>query len=366
METLKKWLTFGLIVVMLLSLAACDSVGSPESDSSGAVASGESQGSSAENGAADKIKVATVFASSGLGDKSFNDSLMDGLNEAVDELGVELDYSVPKDDAEIEPLLRGYSDAGDYDLIISMGFSSGTSLESVAPNYPEQNYLLLDTSIDSDNVAGYFFRDEELAFMVGVMAGMLTETNTLGFIGSFDIPFVNASVAGMMAGIQYVNPEAKLLVDYVGGWAEVTGCKEMALAMHSQGADVFYHGASAGGMGILEAGKEAGFLTFSFDGNLNADAPETNVAGAIRSFAGVAKRVISEVKEGKFSGGSFQEGASDGTIFLDFEGSSYNVPAEVMDAYEKAVKEIVNGKFTGEYTLPTDVESALNWQSPEY
>lgn len=77
----------------------------------------------------------------------------------------------------------------------------------------------------------------------------------------------------MIAGAHYADPACEVLVDYANGWAEVNGCYELATSMNQQGASLIYHTASAGGLGILNAGKEHNFLTIFFDGNLNADAP---------------------------------------------------------------------------------------------
>ena len=127
----KKWLAMLLAVCSILSLVAC---GKSDKDSAG---------DDSEKG----TKVAVVFASSGLGDKSFNDALYDGMKKAESTMGIQWVYSEPKDDAEYEGLISGYADSGDCDLIICLGGSQSSSLENVAPNYPQQKFVILDAVV---------------------------------------------------------------------------------------------------------------------------------------------------------------------------------------------------------------------------
>ena len=70
--------------------------------------------------------------------------------------------------------------------------------------------------------------------------------------------------------------------------------------MHDKGADIIYHAASTAGLGILEAGKENGFYTIGYDGNVNADAPDTNMASAIRLFPVAADDAIHAAMDGTY------------------------------------------------------------------
>lgn len=342
---LKKWLALMLSACMVLALAAC-----------GQPADKQDNGGEADS---ETTKIAVVFASSGLGDKSFNDALYNGMEEAESSMGIQWVYSEPKDDAEYEGLISGYADSGDCDLIICLGGSQSSSLENVAPNYPEQKFVILDAAVEGDNIRSYTWRDQELGFLAGVLGAGLSDTNKLGFIGAHDIPLCNLGAAGMIAGAHYVNPDCEVLVDYANGWAEVNGCYELATSMSEQGASLIYHTASAGGLGILNAGKEKGFLTIFFDGNLNSDAPQTNIASAIRDFPACAKEAIQDVIDGKFTAGSIEKGIAESSLYLDFDGSEYQIPAEVMDKYNAAVEAIKSGSIV----VPGSIEEAKVWKA---
>ena len=345
--SVKKWLAMLLAVCMMMALVACaQTENAPSNEDS----------SDTDNAAA---KIAVVFASSGLGDKSFNDALFNGMKEAESSMGIEWVYSEPKDDAEYEGLISGYADSGDCDLIVCLGGSQSSSLENVAPNYPQQRFVILDAVVDGDNIRSYTWRDQELGFLAGFLGASLSNTNKLGFIGAHDIPLCNLGAAGMIAGAHYVNPGCEVLVDYANGWAEVNGCYELATSMNEQGASLIYHTASAGGLGILNAGKEKGFLTIFFDSNLNTDAPETNIASAIRDFPACAKEAIQDVIDGKFTAGAIEKGIAEDSLYLDFDGSAYQIPDDVMEQYNAVVAAIKDGTIV----VPSTIEDAKVWKA---
>lgn len=350
--TVKKWLALLLASCMVMALAACGKTADDTGTTGGDTGDTGDTGSSA-------AKIAVVFASSGLGDKSFNDALFNGMKDAESTMGIEWVYSEPKDDAEYEGLISGYADSGDCDLIICLGGSQSSSLENVAPNYPQQKFVILDAVVAGDNIRSYTWRDQELGFLAGFLGASLSETHKLGFIGAHDIPLCNLGAAGMIAGAHYAAPACEVLVDYANGWAEVNGCYELATSMNQQGASLIYHTASAGGLGILNAGKEHNFLTIFFDGNLNADAPETNIASAIRDFPACAKEAIQAVIDGNFTAGSIEKGIAEDSLYLDFDGSAYEIPAEVMEQYNAVVAAIKDGTIV----VPSTIEDAKAWQA---
>ena len=211
--------------------------------------------------------------------------------------------------------------------------------------------MLIDAEVDCENVACYSWRENELSYMVGVMAGMMTKSNVIGFIAAFDIYNCNMNAAGLTAGAQSVNPDVQVLVDYLGSWDDIAACKEMAIAMHDKGADIIYHAASTAGLGILEAGKENGFYTIGFDGNVNADAPDTNMASAIRLFPVAADDAIHAAMDGTFQGGTISLGCAEDACMVDAEGSNVEIPDDVWAAMDAAKAGIADGSISVPKTL---------------
>ena len=336
--SLKKLLSvFSLLVVVSLVITGCGTTKAPEPTAA-------PEGSSSELIGAGH-NVAVVFASSGLGDKSFNDSLYTGMVLAANNLGFAWDYVEPTSMAELEPYLRTYAQSGLYDVIVCNGFSCGSSLTTVATEFPDQKFLINDAFVDLPNVASYTFNDTELGYLVGIVAGKMTKTNTIGFIAAHDIPLLNAGLVCFEAGAKSVNPDVKVIYDYVGSWDDIAKTKEIALALHNQGADFFYHMASLGGLGMIEAGKEQGFYTVGYDGNQNPLAPETNILSGIRSFPSAVGLGIEGALKGEFSAGNHLLGLKENGVYITNELSTVKIDPEIWQLIEDAKKGIIDGSI---------------------
>jgi basic membrane protein A len=124
--------------------------------------------------AAAKPRMAIVFATGGLGDKSFNDSAYEGMKRAEKDLGIEFDQAEPQAVAEYESLLMRFAQTRKYDLIISIGFDQADALQVVAERFPNQKFAIVDTAVDAPNVASYVYKEAERGFVVGAVAGLIT------------------------------------------------------------------------------------------------------------------------------------------------------------------------------------------------
>ena len=187
--------------------------------------------------AAQSGQFAIVFATGGLGDQSFNDSAFAGVQEAEARFGVRFTWAEPTAVAEYEALLTRFAQRGNYDLIISIGFDQADAVSAVAARFPQQRFAIVDAVAEGDNVASYVYREAERGFLLGAIAGLMTqqtgdpkvnEANIIGVVGGMDIPLINASIAGYMAGAKYVNPAADVRYSYVGDWADPARGKELA------------------------------------------------------------------------------------------------------------------------------------------
>jgi len=220
----------------------------------------------------------------------------------------------------------------------------------VATDYPQQLFMGDDCVVDLPNVATYNFRTDELAYLVGIVAGSMTKSSKIGFIGGMDIPSVTVAAAGMKAGARAVNPSATLSVGYVGAWDDIGKNKEMALAQYEQGVDFMYHNSSLGGLGMIEAGKQKNFYTVGFVGNQNVLAPDTNLLSGIRSFPQAAAECIEQVLKGEFSAGDHLLGIKEGGVYITNELSNVKIPDEVWEKVEAAKADLISGKVT----IPAD------------
>lgn len=213
------------------------------------------------------IKVACVFATGGLNDKSFNDMAKAGLDKAIANGlmspwiagGGDSRYAEPDEITEYDGLLENYASDGTFDLIVSIGFDQATAVNTTALAYPNQKIVLIDMVVVQGSVRSVVFNANEGSFLVGAMAGLVTNTNKLGFIGGMDNFIIRPMWAGFAAGALYENEDVTIAESFVGAWDDPVTAKSMAAAMWADGIDIIYVAAGKSGLGALEsAGEQTG------------------------------------------------------------------------------------------------------------
>jgi basic membrane protein A len=205
---------------------------------------------------------AIIFATGGLGDKSFNDAAYRGLVDAVTKYGsnITVDYVEPTTIPEFATYQRYLALEGTYDLIICVGFLQTAALTDTIAQYPDQKFVLIDDVIDHENISSITFKEHEGSFLVGAMAGMTTQTDKLGFLGGLDIYMINKFLAGYQQGAHYVDPAID--VNYVyspdptNPWGDIAGGKVVGQTFFSGGTDIVYAAAGGTGIGVMQAANE--------------------------------------------------------------------------------------------------------------
>ena len=215
--------------------------------------------------------VAVVFTTGGLGDKSFNDGVMNGLEDAATDFGITFTYAEPTSISDYEAMLREFAQHSQYiepyDLIISIGFDQEVGLQIVANETPAQKFGIVDMFIDPfdyPNVASLLFNEHEGSALVGAIAGLTTTTDEIGFIGGMDIPLINKYAAGYVFGAGYVNPllngtaniSSNIMITYTSDWTDPNTGRTLADGMYDAGVDVLFGVAGRAGLGIFDSVKD--------------------------------------------------------------------------------------------------------------
>jgi basic membrane protein A len=296
-------------------------------------------------------KVAIVFATGGLGDKSFNDTCYEGIKEAEEDFGIVFDYVEPTAIAEYEGFHRQYAKSGDYALIIGIGFDQADAITIVGEEYPDQKFAIVDMVVDLPNVASLVFRENEGSFLVGAAAGLKTQTDEIGFVGGMDIPLIRKFLAGYKYGAEYVNPDVEVTWKYVGDWTDPAKGKELALTQFDAGADILYAAAGRSGLGAIQAADERGMLVIGVD----ADQCETIEGVPVTTFlCSMLKRVdvavydtVKSVVEGTFTGGIHSFGVAENGV-----GACKHLPGDIQDEIDEYAEKITSG----EIVVPTGID----------
>ncbi|MEZ5783446.1 MAG: BMP family ABC transporter substrate-binding protein [Rhizobiaceae bacterium] len=190
------------------------------------------------------------------------------------------------------------------DIVVVLGFEFNDIMKEVGPANPDTQFLIVDQCIEDrpDNVHCAVFREYEASYLMGVAAGMMTESNKVGAVGALDIPFLHRFTDGYAQGVKSVKPDAEVDIRWVGGenpFADPVRAKEQAVAMHAAGADYIYSATSGGDFGIFEAAGEKGFKVFSVDVNHCPEAPGIIVDQSLKRVDTALETAIGAILDGQ-------------------------------------------------------------------
>lgn len=305
-------------------------------------------------GAGAGLRVGLVFDIGGKNDKSFNEAAWRGLERARAELGVQVTYIEPSEGADRETAMRTLAARG-VDLVIGVGFIFGTDLERLAVQFPNVKFAGIDYSPSPGvgsiaNLAGLQFREHEGSFLVGAIAGLVTRTKIVGFVGGMKIPLIRKFEAGYEAGVKHVCPTCRVLSAYAGSepkaFADPSLGQDLASAQYGQGADVIYHAAGKTGDGVFAAARQRRARAIGVDSDQHAAAPCCIVTSMVKRVDVAVLDVIRDITKGKFRGGLHELGlAEDGVAFIAEDKNRHLLPIEVVAQVNKLRDDIIAGRI---------------------
>jgi basic membrane protein A and related proteins len=292
-----RFFLLALIAALALGLVAC---GDDDDDGGGGGGGG---------GEAESIKAGVVTDIGGLNDRSFNFLANKGLEDAESELGVQGRVLLSDSNADYVPNLTTLGQQ-QYELIASIGFRMGDATNTVAGQFPDANFVIVDYSATAlkdkpQNVQGLLFKEQEAGYLVGYLAGLWAKDNnakTISSVGGEKIPPVDHYIAGYQAGAKAANPGIQVLNGYSQDFVDQAKCKEIALDQIAQGSKVVFQVAGQCGLGALDAAKEEGVQGIGVDAD-QAYLGEHVLTSALKKVDVAVFDAIKRVQEGKFKGG---------------------------------------------------------------
>jgi basic membrane lipoprotein Med (substrate-binding protein (PBP1-ABC) superfamily) len=291
----------------------------------------------------DTFRVAALFQTSI--EEPWDGVIHQACLKAVDELGIEYEFTESVAAADIEKVLREYAERG-FDLIVGDAFLAGEEpSRRVAADYPEiafafgsefgpvdPNYSVFDNWI------------HEPSYLSGVIAGMVTETNVLGVVAAIPINEVNRLTNAFKAGALSVNPDIRMKIAYIGGWFDPPKAKEAAQAQIEAGADLIF----AERFGVFEAAREAGIYAFGNMSDQNELAPDVVITGPVWDMYPTIEYLVNTVKADAFVAQDlkdFSMMAKGGASLAPFHGFEDTLPADVIAKVRELEAQIMAGTF---------------------
>jgi basic membrane protein A and related proteins len=235
-----------------------------------------------------------------IADAAWNSGAYAGLQRIHDSLGLAVSHVEARTPAEQDEALRTYAAQG-YDLVFAHGFEFQAPAERVSAQYPKTVFIVTSGARAEGNVAPLIFRLEEASYLAGMVAGGLTRSNVLGFVGGIELPPIKAAYEGWVNGAKAVNPKARTRAIYLNSFDDAAAGREATLALIRVGADMFHHNADAAALGLFQAAKESrGVYVFGSNADQTALAPGRVVGSAVIDLPRAFLLVGREVRDGSF------------------------------------------------------------------
>jgi basic membrane protein A and related proteins len=296
---------------------------------------------------AQDLKPAIVFDRGGKFDKSFNEAAYNGIEKFKKETGVEYrDFEITND-AQREQAMQRFARDG-HNPVVVIGFSFGTTLEKVAKEFPNTRFTIIDSVINQPNVRSAVFTEHEGSYLVGMLAGLASKSNKVGFIGGMDIPLIRKFACGYVQGVKAAKPGAEVIQNMTGttgaAFNDPAKGAELAKSQLDRGADVVYHAAGGTGIGVLRTVADAGKLGIGVDSNQNGLHPGKVLTSMLKRVDVAVYSTLMDAKGGKWTPGLSVYGlAQDGVGYAMDDNNKALVTDAMKAAVDKAAGDIKSG-----------------------
>ena len=298
------------------------------------------------------VKVGVVTDVGGVNDKSFNQTTWEGLEAlAAENSAFEINYLESKAESDYATNIETFIDE-DYDLIICVGYMLANACREAAETYPDQKFAIIDDNTNEDlpNVACLMFSQQQASYLVGIVAGMMTKSNVVGYVQGMYSDSMNLFDIGYIAGVKSVNPDAEVLQYNANTFADPTIGSAAATDMITKGADVIYHAAGGTGSGVIEACATNKVWAIGVDTDQSPLAPDYVVTSAMKRVDTAAQDISLAVLNDTFQSGTHVYDLANGGV--DIAPTRTLLSDEIIAAVEAAKAEIIAGTVV----VPSTVE----------
>ena len=302
------------------------------------------------------LTAGTAFAEPGLiidlggkFDKSFNESAYNGAQRWVEETGGDYSETELANEAQREQTMRRMAERGANPVVV-LGFANASTLEVVAPDYPDTEFVIVDMVVDQPNVKSVVFAEHQGSYLVGMMAAMASETGTVSFIGGMDVPLISKFACGYAQGAKAADPDANVIVNMTGttptAWNDPVKGAELTRSQISQGSDVVFAAAGGTGIGVLQAAADADILSIGVDSNQNYLHPGEVLTSMVKRVDNAVYDAFTKGAAGELETGISVMGLdNNGVGFAMDDNNADLVTPEMVAAVEEAKAKIIAGEI---------------------
>lgn len=302
------------------------------------------------------LKVALVVAG-GLGDRSFYDSSAEGVEWAEEDFGIESRVLECRNDPSLfrDRLIQGSMYA---DVVVVVGFEFYDVVQTVAPEFPEIEYLYVDNTVEGhENITSIVYKENEGSFLAGALAAMMTTKTEvsnitaekiIGMVGGMDIPVIRNFQVGYQEGAKYVDSETEVETVFAGDFEDPAQGKESALTLFSQGADIVFAAAGKTGEGVFQAAGEKGKYVIGVDADQRYINPEVIIASVVKAVnVSVYESIERIIADELDSGSLYTYGLEEEGVYIGYgtEEMKQIVSTEIKEKVQIIKEKIISGEI---------------------
>jgi basic membrane protein A len=295
--------------------------------------------------------VGVVLDTGGVEAFGFNQAAWQGAQAAARDFSLGVSYRESDSAADYLPNIEYYSSAG-TNLIWGVGSLLIDDMRSAAINNSELDFAIIDYAPvegDPDNLYGAIFADNEAAFLVGYIAGKMTESNILGIILGMDIPVLEPFESGFIAGALRANPGVKILKAVANSFSDSSLGQTIGARMYGAGADIIYSAAGVVGDGAMAAAREAGKWFIGTDKDMALVDPDITLSSTLKNVQGAVQQMTDALYNGEeLPNKSYFDLANGG---VDFSTTGGHIRAGVIDEANALKAEIIAVTLNAPKTL---------------
>ena len=294
-----------------------------------------------------KIGMVTDFG--GIDDESFAQGAWEGLKKLEKSTGVAVSYIETQEVSDMPDNFQKMIE-DDCSLIWGIGYSCADAVLECAGQNPDLSFAVIDYAYEEtpDNVTGVVFRSQEPSFLAGFVAGAVTRTGRLGFIGGVQSEVVDSFRYGFEAGVAYAGDiygkKIEVTTDYTGSFDDPDKGAELACQMYGSGCDVIFQAAGGSGVGVIETARDKDRFVIGVDRDQSYLAPEQVLTSAMKKVEVATERVSeSFLKDEQIGGRTLSLGMTEGAVGLPTLHENYN--DEIYDAMLLIADRIKSGQI---------------------
>jgi basic membrane protein A len=300
-------------------------------------------------------KPAIIYVSTGddMG-SAFISTARNGISRAEGEFRTPVTVTRMTNMNDAAAMIKKVADSGANPIIL-LGNQYVAPVMNLADRYPASNFTIIDGLAPPlfPNVQSIIFKDHEGAFLVGMIAGKLSQSKLVGFVGGMDVPLIRNFALGFTQGVHYTAPELKVDVQMVGttaeAWSNPEKAKSLAQAHYLEGAEIVFAAAGASSLGVLKAADEMGKLAIGVDSNQNGVYPGRVLTSMVKRVDVAVYDTLKNSHDGSWSAGIKSLGIKEGALdYAVDQNNSKLITEKLIEEVATAKDKIISGKLVVE------------------